>query len=955
MSSNKDLIQTFSEFRGIDTRSSDLTRPINAAKEAQNFIIEQNFSLGGEKGLHMFADYFDGEPIVGVHNYIYKDEDTGREQQELLVLGKELYRLKAGTFTINYTGSNTWGYDFYLDTTDSEMRFRLLDNFSIVLDYNVGTGLEDDATGTTKFSTLEAQIDAITNFTADSDATVDTIVAACFPMVSNTSIPSSTTSVDITVYYWEEVDSRGFSFDETAYGINGPYVSSHDDVNTKPPVFINKNNCCYIVLDGRMPLMKYDGSLYGAASLPGIIEEDAKIQAASNTPELVGDFRYYLRLVRLDAQGNYVYGAGFKTGVVSSSSGEAPEITVFTLSANSKGFAPITAIKSLGTDSTTSGSSNTVTLDATINDDELFDFYGHELLGPGDIIRFVQGSTAYIRRVTAVDRTTNTIAFDGDPVTLSAAGITIQWANIHRMAARYVITNSAQPNVSTITYSTYGAGVTVGSYLYFDEEEEWFKVTAIDTGSMTITIDGVVSIPSGSYYITDLALEIWRTENNGIDQFFLSQTKSGPLISGSIFDTTTDANLGEGLIIPDKEPDYLRSFPSTLCQHQGVMIVAGGKQRNGRLIFEDFQYIEGFPLATNFYDVPSNDAGIITALWPDTYDQLAVFKDTAYYSVTGSFRDEIPILNTDVNSENDLGVACQSAIVKVRERLNLGLGKTGFIAFANGQINYEFTKQLDADFLASNVGNVLDADTKLRVHKTQAINDTFKQQALFFVPAFDMDSTGLITQGANDNSKFYIIDYSENTWTERVFSDISGESGITNYPFYPTAGMAQYEDRLILASCAYDSTVGNGDHTDYNSYIFRRKEREVSLGGNFSYDYTDMHTSIPYRYDTGWITLEPIEDGLFHWLKIYSFSNTDYVSFDLRIRTYIDWDASTAPIDDTTISFTSGTKKHLFKLKATRAEALQIRFDTNAVLQKPTISGFEILVGDVDGNLEGVR
>lgn len=954
MSSEKRAIQNFSNFRGLDVRSSDLTRPINAAKEAKNYIIEQDFSLGGEKGLHMFADYFDGEPIVGMHNYIYKDPDTGQEAQELLALGKELYRLASTTFNIQYSGSDLWGYDFLVDDTDGELRLRLWDDGAVVLDYNIGTGLEDDTTGTTKLSTLEAQIDAVTDF-ASVSTTADTIVAAAFPLKSEYDLTSSD-NVLVTVYYWEEVESHGLGSIDTTQGIFSPYVNDHDDISLKPPHFLNKNNVCYIACDGRMPLMKYDGAaVYQAGSL-GLIAEDVEIAGAANSPALVGSFRYYLRTVRKDAKSNFIYGAGYKTDVITTTSGQAPEIGVFESASTTLGLEHLGRVV-IGSDSTTNTSTNTVTLGSAIDDGD-FEAYGHEKVQVGDIVYLLGNCTPSVveRRITAVDRAAKQITFDGPAVTLSSAGATFVYWNNHRtLGGGYIDTNSAQASVSAISTSAI-SDVAEGMWLFFENEQEWFKVT--DVSGSTVTIDGLVTTPSGSARIaTNVALEVWRTEDEGTEKFYLSKTFSD--LGSTNFDTTADADLGAELVFPAKEPDHLREFPSVIAQHQGVLVAAGGKTRAGRLVFEDFEFQEGFPAATNFYDVPSQDAGIITALWSDTYDQLAVFKDTAYYSVVGSFRDEIAILNTIANTENDLGVSCQSSLLRIRKGLNIGVGPLGFIAFSGGEVDYEFTKQLDSEFLSGNVGEVLSEASKLRTHRAIAVNDKFKNQAYFLIPAFDVDSSdSTVHQGANENSKMFILDYSERTWTRRAFpSDLSvGSSGLVAFPFYPTAGMVVYEDRLLMMSCAYDSTVGNGDHTDFNSYCWRRKEREVLPTGITDYrqDYADNHAAIEYDYKSQWHILEPLEDGLFHWLKIYSIPETDFVPFDLQIRTYLDFDEDTV-IDNSTISFTSSTKKHLFKLKANRGEAIMVRLTTNAVLEKPTITGFEVVLGDADGELEGVR
>ena len=956
MGSIKNLVQNFSDFRGTDTTSSDLTRPINAAKEAKNFIIEQNFSLGGEKGIKLFADYFNEEPILGVHTYIYKDLNTGREIQELIALGKDLYRLKEGTFTINYTGSGSWGYDFILDEANDELRLRLYGSGGLALTSGVGTGLEDNSTGTFKLSTLESQIDGTTDFSADSNATIDAVIAAAFPLKAAYSIDSTvTSSVDIPIYYWEAV--LGVTpFADTNQSTFSPYINQHDNIAIRPPVFLNNNNACYIACDGTMPLMKYDGSTVRAAGAIGLIEDDVEISAASNTPALVGTYRYYIKPLVRDAAGNFIYGRGALNGPVTSASGEAPRIFLLDNAANSRGM-ETDYIFILGTDSSTNTATNTVTLDAAF-DETQFEFYGHERPKIGDLIYLVSNISPNpaLRRITAIDRANKTISFDGPQVTPTGSGTTVCWANNYHLNTSYFTTSSSQSNVSQITYQG-ESNVSVGTYYYFPDEDDWFRCTAVDRSGGTITIDGIVSIPSGAYYVSAGVYEVYRTEDEGLEKFYYSQSiPMTPVGLGSgTFDTTADTALGVEYIIPDREPDYLREFPGTVAQHQDVLLTAGGAQRAGRIWYEDIQFVEGFPLVTNFYDVPSQDSGIITALWSDTYDQLAVFKDTAYLSVVGSFRDEIAILNTIANTENELGVGCQTSLLKLRNGLNIGVGNLGFIVFGGGRIDYEFTKQLNADFLSANVGNVLSENSRLRVNRVQAVNDKFKQQAYFLVPAFNVSSD--VHTGANSNSKIYIIDYSEATWTTRSFNDVSGETGIVDYPFYPTAGMTVFNDRLIFASCAYDSTIGNSDHTDFNSYIFRRKDREVLIPDATDYrqDYADQHTKMEFDYRSAWLyDGTPMVDKVWHWLKVYAFDNADFVPFSLRIRTYYDWDESTA-IDDTTLSFTSSTPTQLYKLQARRSTALQIRFTTSTIFQKPTMAGFEVLLGLIDDELEGVR
>lgn len=955
MSSSKELFQNFSDFRGLDVRSSDLSRPLNFAKEVKNFIIEQNFSLGGEKGLHLFANSQNSiiqTFFIGTHNYIYKDIDTGREVEELIAIGPKgatdgsgLYRLREGSLNITYSGSDTFGYEFLYNSSTGKLKLALIEDGSEVSAYTSVSGLEDDSTGPLSLSTVASAFSFISNFTVTVTGSGNAYAGA-LPLVSQTGIAPGTATIPF--FYWEEVSqsipySSGSSPFEAA-------VFNHDQIESRPPTFINKNNCCYMVCDGYSPLMKYDGVSLKQAGLFPISEDDITVAAGSNTPALVGDFKYYIRYVTRDAKGNFIYGPGAFSEVVTSASGEAPNIKVFDqfIGWEEPGF-----LISIGADVSTSSASNTATLNAIGNED-LLRARGFGELKAGDIILLLSGSGGIgLKKVISVDRENLQITFDGDPFSFSPS-TSCYWANGAFMTEANVTTNSAQSNVSTIT--TIGqSGVEVGTWLFFPDEGEWYEVTDVDTNE--ITINGIVSIPSGTYRPSSIAMQVYRTEDGGLEKFYLSQELSSRSTFGFTFvDTTADADLGEELIIPDREPDPVFGCPGTLVQHQGIMIVAGGTVRSGRLRFEDFQYLEGFPLATNFYDVPSQDAGIITALWSDTYDQLAVFKDTAYYSVIGSFRDEIPIFNTIANTEQDLGIASQASLIKIRG-LNIGIGKLGFVAFQGGQVDYEFTKQLNSEFLSDAFGEVFTESEKIRVNRAMAVNDRFKQQAYFLVPVFNV-SDGTHT-GANGESRLYVLDYSERTWTRRTFpSDLSAESsGLVAFPFIPTAGMVVYNDSLLLHSCLYDSTIGNGDYTDFASLLFKRKERQVLPSGiaDYRHDYYDQHEAIGYEYKTGWFFSDtPIVDRLYHWLKVYAFNTADFVPFDLRIRTYIDWDESTA-IDDVTLSFTSSTPFQMMKLKANRAQALQIRFTTEAVLQKPTLTGFELLTGEVDENIEAVR
>jgi hypothetical protein len=936
----KALEQNFSDFRGLDVRSSDLTRPLNAAKELENYSIEKNFSLGGLQGIKTAAEQL--TPTFGVHNYIYRDPDTGKTEEELLAVGPELYRLKTdGALTITYSGSGTtWGYHFYLNSSGT-FQLDLYEDGAVTNTQDCKTGLEDQGATPYDMDDLQSAIDGFTGFAG---ATNDTgPYAAILPLVKRTGIvKASEPSDSIAFNYWETIDSFVDSVDSTPGNTFRHYYYNHEDEDLPNPTFINKNNVCYFSMGGTTPLMKYAGGGVVAAGMMETIEDDVELDSTANTPALVGFYRYYVRMVTKDTRGNFIYGGGAKTQTHEVDTGEAPRLNFFTDATNTRNLNPKYGVQ-FG--SNTNTGSTTLTFDLDTRDESDLPHYGYEEIRVGDPV-VVVADEVFFRYVTAIDRAAGTVTLD-DTYDEVASGTnyiyrsTLEWGGLKGLTI-----SSTQNNVSTITCTN--NGVAEGDHLYFTTEQEWFKVTAASASS--ITIDGIVSVTS-SDSPSCICVEVYRTENGGGDKFYFNEGIALGDLSANHIDTTADASLGIEVIIPGIEPSPIKILPNVITEHQDIIIAAGGRTRTGRLYYEDFYYLESFPLATNFYDVPAQDAGVITALWSDGLDQLAVFKDSAYYSVIGDFKSDFPTLITEPVTENDYGIGSQNSIVKVRG-VNVGVGRLGFVAFSRGQIDYELSKQLDSEFLVSTFGLDIDFNTKLQVGKSHGVNDRFKQQALFFIPALAGASGA--HEGANANSKMYILDYSEGTWSRRTFATVA--AGLVTEPFWPMAGMTIYKDELWLASCQHDGDMAGSSYDTYRSFFFRRKNRELADdNGDYLQDYTDQHLAINYDLKEQWRFGEsPSLNTYFQFLKVYLLPQTDFVPFDLQIRTYINFDEDTV-VDNRTISVTSTTRKILIKLKAVQAECMMVRFTTNTIFEKPTITGYELITSNPERDLEGVK
>lgn len=958
MAINKDLLQNFSNFKGLDVRSSDLTRSQDAAKEIINFEIEKNFSLGGAKGMKLAADFFNfqGGPILGCHTYKYKDQVTGEVKEELLVVSKDLWRLKKGALHFSRTTSGsptTWGCSFLLDATSQTFKFKVYDDGVEQDSYDIGTGLENSPGATTTISALIAL--AFSSPYSVSVSPASSVVLASSAHIvplfdEKESYAPGGSSDTFPIWYWEKVTSFADdgNLSDTEHPFQ-PYYDFHDQPETLPLVFLNQNNCCYIACSNKLPLLKYDGVNLYQAGVGEVIKEDLKVSGVSNTPAVVGTFRYYVRYMRRDAQGNYIYGRGAYSEPAEVSSGEAPEVSLFALPSTAKGLTSFQTGIYLGEDTTTAVAGNTITFDDPIDESGL-PYYGYSSrLVPGDLI-YISGTNSVEawRYITAIDRENQTITFSGDTVDPGGSSPEMQvYKSYFELQEKRVTVGASITDASTFAV-TAGHNVIVGDFLYFSTTGEWFEVIDLPSAS-TMTIDGKISTGSSTEVATNMPVELYRTEDEGTEKFYLAYRGDG---ASAVVDETADDDLGVEIDIPTNELDFLKDRPSVIASHQGVTVASGGLIAD-RIFYEDFQYQEAFPLATNFHDLPSQDAGVITALWSDTYDQLAVFKDSAYYSVVGDFTADIPILVSTPNTEGDVGISHQTSILKIRG-MNIGVGPLGFVAFKSGQINYELSKFLDSEFLVSTRGVSLSESERLRTERTIAVNDRFNQQAMFFIPAMDAATTdGEIDnfEGANDNSKLFIFDYSEGAWLRRKMpaTDVSEE---LTAPFLPSSGMVIFGDELYFISNSFDALNTPYTVDSYNSYVFKRKESAVS---NVAYDYADQHEAIEYDYQSQWyFGPTPLADRLFQYLKIYAFESRDYTDFDVRVRTYIDWDTTTA-IDDVTLSFTSGTPTRLLKLSATRGQAIMIRLTVNAVHTKPTITGYELIPAEVDTELEGIR
>ena len=124
MASPHRLQKLFGNFKGLDKRSSDLTRTSEFATEINNAVYRSSGAISKRKGYHGATS----DTLGGYGMYTYKniDIDTGAVTEEILTVDSELRKLNtANVFPIAYSGSEAAWYSMYLDPATSTFKFNL--------------------------------------------------------------------------------------------------------------------------------------------------------------------------------------------------------------------------------------------------------------------------------------------------------------------------------------------------------------------------------------------------------------------------------------------------------------------------------------------------------------------------------------------------------------------------------------------------------------------------------------------------------------------------------------------------------------------------------------------------------------------------------------------------------------------------------------------------------------
>ena len=154
------LSKIFSNFKGLDKRSSHLTRSSEYAVEAKNVRYRKSGAISKRKGSHVSGGGNKGG--FGATTYKKVHPVTGAVTDEVILVGQDnkLYKLSTGTLTLTVNSdtltdsvsgktidnsTNTYFVSIYPDQSTGGFIFKMTWEDETILEYSLGSGLDSSS------------------------------------------------------------------------------------------------------------------------------------------------------------------------------------------------------------------------------------------------------------------------------------------------------------------------------------------------------------------------------------------------------------------------------------------------------------------------------------------------------------------------------------------------------------------------------------------------------------------------------------------------------------------------------------------------------------------------------------------------------------------------------------------------------------------------------------------
>ena len=961
----KAFIKSFEDFRGLDLRSSALTRKDNYASECINTELRregEGWAIQSRKGYSVvsqpYPPIFNEQrceyPYQGVFNYTYQDT-FGATQEETIGIGNKLFRLHTGTVAITYTGAGTATFSCTPSVSGFivDLQVNAASQAGFPLGVSYGKSLADPS-----LNALRTAINAIANF-----ACVLTPWAQVNGNQTGAGVGQITTPITVFAGHTVTVSTASPTRIELNDQTGGSTRVCRDVVETTATTIRLQAERGW----GDIDVLNNDIigiGLYPAALL-GYIPTTTITATASVfnitywqsvlCPNFIGGTSFYDSPFEISAPSEKGYGFGVAAqnyhGVNKSNCfyiGAKKAVNRHTYSLRTKsGLWRYDGATVHGADippgiivgaTPSAGAGLSIGnyqyiarykhIDARGNiwygPDNRFSYYESPTISPGyyqTAAVTTAGGTAQVT-ITLLALSNGFTGFPAENAYRNYIGATKN--GLQAMVG-------GVPLVCNVTNSNFRVGNVVTFLNATDGRIQRETITAVNNGTISFTPTRAGNIAAASYMTNNITVELWRTKVGG-NIFYLNQELPLDVTAAGTNTVYVDAYADTTLLQQYEDPLYPPDVPPIFEQittHQGL-IVGVGDPENPQTVFWSLDAEDnGFPIATNSLDINTLANDNLTCCASDTESMLAVFSNRTYTNITGDLSSLS--ISVDTTLDGDVGCPSPHTVKKVRDQL-IFLSLKGFRTIQGGRImpiDDRLASRFVNQFYIRASQNDPGQPTKFTFLRANAIHDIENQRYICFIPKETKNSAS-VAYCANEASKCYVYDYQNDFWSEWITSSQS-----TSGPCAPLITGGGTLNQLSLYFVQQFSSSPAYNNKDCQLYKLNNS--------NALQDYHDACTAISRSLSPQWeFYNEPSVDKKFLHGKVWSLGNT-LGNFAIRVRAYRNFNTSTVDTD-ATLNFTTSLTELTWKFKENKCRSMQLNFSDATILTNPIISGYEYVV-----------
>ncbi len=967
---NYDHLKHYSDFRGLDLRSSEVLRPPGFAREFKNVMHTPQGGLSPRFG-YQYRSVDDPDQVCrkqGEHGVFPYEAMNVLQSEKAEILGctgvpyaAPLWRRTAYSATFTNTHLTLAAtFTIAYDTATAQMRCTIVRGGVTLLDLALGTGLEGSPV---TLGTLVTTVDALADITMVRDSGTGTMIAA-FADVGESVVAAAGGTYVLAVYGWRAVNTPRFQWNLTTASIstaNDTITLSYDALYGKHfnPLKTGDNVRFIVGSGGVLP-----AGLAVATDYWVVGATKTTVQIAASLGGVAID---------ITTTGTVPF------AIISTTINPGATFWNYYAQASSTEYRPVSSamlrnVRYFSSGRTAEGTfnGNPIRESAGLTKYDSQSFYraglpkiyplstGATAVGAGVVASFkgsravaatfaLAATRAYRCNLKAIDKVGNIIegALSDVSVAVNAAGanpgafvIPTSIGDLNLVSRLGFNGNYAISGAATALNfpATDGFGnapnVHIGDILYFwDERQDRFiqrECTAVSATTITIAAtsldldktsptydDGETPTFNNNTPISaNVRIVIWRTEDGGTDYFLWDEVPWTPLTI-TMYDDKADNDLTDQLI----EKPYNADLPPScryMTRFNEQLIIFGDDKRNRTVSFEDIETPEGFPAGTHELDLPRKATGAA-----QTGPFLICATEESLHEISGDL-SEFKFRVDQI--ANNVGVTSHFSMREAEEGMLFFQSKKGPYGLINGR-----------DLLPLGVVKMPDGKTAGRLepyftkdYSRDTLRPYFERSIgvvienlrwyILFVPVETSTGNDLIKTRLTDTlgtgSIAYVFDYGRGAWYRWLNVDFSN--------------MCEFQDGLHFVTKTSDGTT---------TALVRYGHLLMTRG---KWNYCDHASPSTWDAQQQWEALgKPAIFKKFLRCRISSYETRLATSCTFDLNTFLDYDITKQGTDDT-LTFGATTIDLKPKLASEAVRSLLVQFTGSRPYEPMVITGYEL-------------